>query len=125
MKGKVSIIGVYPIQNKADVHFIELEIDEKPSLVDIGVFTQETPDRPRQDWQAAYDEHYLNSSGDDIIGDSMNLPEEDDAPTRLAFFLYFVNFDLPLLSQFGESKLPCATELPERLKDIIVFEDVD
>lgn len=125
MNDKVKVIGIYKIQENDDVHLIELEINEKPSIIDVGKFTQETPNVQREDWQVAYDEHYLTSAGDKVIGDYLRLPENDKSPTRLTFFLYFINFELPLLSQFGEIELMCATLLPERLKNIITFEDAD
>jgi len=89
MGKKIDIIGIYQIPNNADVHLIELEIDEKPSLIRVGEFTQAVPNSPREDWQAACDECYLNSIGDKIIGDYFRLPENDEAPTKLAFFLFY------------------------------------
>ena len=125
MNDKLNIIGVYEIEGHKDVHLIELQINEKPSLIDVGQFTQENPSQPKDDWQVAYDEYYLNSIGDKVIGDFLNLPLNDNIPTRLIFFLYFINFDLPLITQFGVVELQSAIKLPKRLESIITFEDVD
>lgn len=125
MNEKVKVIGVYHVEGYSDVHLIELEIWEKPSSIDMEEITQEIPNRERLDWQAPYDEHYLNTTGDKVIGDYFKLPVSDTQPTRLVFFMYFLDFDSPLLSQFGEIKLSSPTPMPERLKDIIVFEEVD
>lgn len=119
----IEVIGVYPINE--DVHLIEVRLQAKPSELDMGKFTQENPDLPRGSWQVAYDEQYLNESGDQVIGDGSNMPEEDRAPTRVAFFLYFVTFNTPLRTPMEEIRLPSPTPLPERLKNIIHFVDVD
>lgn len=88
MNDNVKVIGVYNIDDNNDAHLIELEINEKPSLIDIGMFTQEVINVPEDEWQVAYDEHYLNSTGEKIIGDYLNLPQNNMAPTRLAFIFY-------------------------------------
>lgn len=125
MNDKLNIIGVYDIEGHEDVHLIELLINEKPSLIDIGQFTQENHSQPKDNWQVAYDEYYLNFAGDKVIGDCIDLPINDDVPTRLTFFLYFINFDLPLITQFGKIELLSATKLPKRLESIIDFENAD
>ncbi len=125
MNDKLNIIGVYEIEGHKDVHLIELLINEKPSLIDVGQFTQENPSQPKDKWQVAYDEYYLNSTGEKVIGDFFDLPINDNTPTRLTFFLYFINFDLPLITQFGIIELQPAIKLPKRLESIITFEDVD
>jgi hypothetical protein len=119
----VEIIGVYPIN--PDVHLIELKLDNKPSEINLDDFRQRIPNVPRENWQAAYDEHFLNETGNQVIGDFFKKPLEDKPPTRLIFFLYFVNFEAALKTPFGDIVLPSPAPLPQRLKDIIVFEDAD
>lgn len=119
----VEVIGVYEVNE--DVHLIELKIDTKPSDVNVEGFTQEIEGVSKDDWQVAYDEYYLNDEGSKVIGDFFNKPVEDLTPTRIAFFLYFVDFTMPLLTPFGEVNLPSPLPMPKRLKDIIEFEEVD
>ncbi|SOC45089.1 hypothetical protein [Ureibacillus acetophenoni] len=119
----VEVIGVYEVNE--DVHLIELKIDTKPSDVNVEGFTQEIEGVSKDDWQVAYDEYYLNDEGSKVIGDFFNKPAEDLTPTRIAFFLYFVDFTTPLLTPFGKVNLPSPLHMPERLKDIIEFEEVD
>lgn len=120
----VEVIGVYPINS--NVHLFEVMLnDNKPSEVNVDEFTQEILNEPKENWQAAYDERYLNESGDRVVGDFFEKPLEDIAPTRLAFFMYYVNFNTPLITPYGEVALPFPSPLPQRLKDIIVFDEVD
>lgn len=119
----VEIFGVYAVNE--EVHLIEVTIHKKPSEVNVEGFTQETPGVSRDNWQVAYDEYYLNEQGDKVIGDYFEKPINDESPTRLTFFLYFLDLSLPLLTPFGQVDLPTASPMPQRLKDIIEFENAD
>ena len=120
----LSIIGVYSIPETDDVKLIEIVIDRSPSSVEVDKFTQLDKSIPKSSWQTAYDEHYLNENGTEVIGRFGEFPT-DILFTRLAFFLHFVDFDKPLLSQFGELWLPLESPIPDRLKKIIKYEPVD
>lgn len=120
---KVRIIGVHPINN--EVHLLEIMVNTPPSEFDVSDFTQDVPGQPRENWQAAYDEYYLSEQGDVIIGDFLHAPRNDTGVSRLAFFMYFLNFDTPLITPFGKLKLPDPTPVPSRLSRIIDFEEVD
>jgi hypothetical protein len=121
----IRIVGVYNLPENEDVSLIEAIIDAPPSKVDMGKFTQENPSLPQSSWQVAYLEHYLNENGDALACDLYDLPEDDLPPTRAAFFLYFVELKKPLITPFGEVTLPVKQRIPERLINIIHFEDVD
>jgi len=122
-KPELNIIGVYAIPEEQEVKLIEIVINCPPSKIDAGMFTQPEYDIPKSSWQVAYDEHFLNVDGTEIIGRYGDNEILDGIPfTRIAFFLYFVDFDKPLLSQFGEHQLPVESPIPDRLKNIIVFE---
>jgi len=117
-----SIIGIYEIANTPDVHLIELFLDIPPSEVNVSTFTQKDDSLPEDCWQVAYDEHYLCKDGVTVIGrfgDQFSLSKE--FTTRIAFFLYFLNFDKPLTTQFGEIALSSPKPMPERLSGIIEF----
>lgn len=119
------VIGVYTVAEEPNVHLVELELQEKPSLIGVGSFTQENPNIPRDNWQIAYDEYYLNAEGEKVIGNYNSLPGKDDIPTRLTFFMYYLDFSIPLQSQFGELVLPGASPMPDRLSKIITYVAAD
>jgi hypothetical protein len=119
----VEVLGVYEVNE--DVHLIEIKVETKPSVVNVEDFTQEVEEVPEEDWQVAYDEYYLNDEGNEVIGDFFNKPTEDLSPTRITFFLYFVDFSIPLSTPYGKVSLPSSTQIPNRLKYIIEFEEVD
>lgn len=125
MKGKVEVIGVYSVEVTKEVHLVEVLVQALPSSFDVSDFTQEIKGQPKSNWQVAYDEYYLNSNGNAIIGDSLRIPKEETAMTRMTFYLYFIDFNKPLITPFGNVSLPRPTTMPARLKDIINFEDVD
>lgn len=79
----------------------------------------------KEEWQVAYDEYYLNETGDITIVDFFKKPEKNSSPTRLTFFFYFVDFTTPLSTPYGKVDLPSPSLMPKRLKDIIDFEEVD
>ena len=120
----LSIIGVYSISESDEVKLIEMLIDCTPSKVEIDKLTQPEKDTPKSSWQAAYDEHYLSEDGTKVIGRFGKIPT-NITYTRLAFFLHFVDFEKPLLSQFGELWLPAESPIPDRLKIIVKYEPVD
>jgi hypothetical protein len=125
MAKELQVIGVYKIEENADVHLIELIMPAIPSEVQVDEITQEISDEPRENWQVAYDERYLNSTGDKIIGDYFDLPKENVWPTRIAFFLYCIDFSKPILTQFGPVSLSQPIKVPDRLRSIISFKDID
>lgn len=122
---KTNVVGVYETVNNPDIYLIELEIDASPSYIDVSSFTQRDDDLPEDEWQAAFDEYYLNEEGTEVIGDFLNYESLKGEKTRLVFSMYFVDTDKPLLSQFGEILLPNPSALPERLSEIIEIDDED
>ena len=124
---KANILGVYtvPHTDKKDrVKLIEIFAECPPHHVNVNYFTQIEPDVPRENWQAPYDEHYLNESGTQIIGDFSKIPSGTSF-TRLAFFIHFVDLKKPLSSQFGILTFPAESPMPKRLKNIINFTEAD
>ena len=125
MPDKVIIIGIYPVQENKDAHMIEVLVNAQPSEFDVGKFTQENPSLPQDNWQVAWDEHYLNESGDTVIGDYFNKPGNDAESTRLVFYLFGLDFERPLLTPFDPVPLPRPTPMPKRLEEIVHFEEPD
>ena len=120
----INIIGVYNVPMEPDVRLVEICVACPPTQLDVGKFTQREDGVKESNWQAAYNEHYLNENGTEVIG-KFGVAPTDAASTRLVFFLYFLNINEPLLSQFGELPLPSETQLPQRLESIIDFEAAD
>jgi hypothetical protein len=115
---QIEIIGVYPIEADEPVHLIELRVRGAGRVFDIGEFTQEDSERPRDNWQVPYDEQILSASGDEVLADGYRAskrPELWRGDMRLAFFFHYLDFEQPLRTPFGEVSLPTETELPQRL----------
>ena len=121
---KTELIGVYTIPNHDDVKLIELVVGENLNEFDPIQITQEQRGLDKMDWQTAYDEKYLNSEGNEIIGDDFEKPN-GLTRFRLVFFFHYLDFNKPLISQYGLIKLKNVTELPERLSKIIEYEPID
>ena len=121
---KTELIGVYTIPNHDDVKLIELVVGENLNDFDPIQIAQEQKGMDKMDWQTAYDEKYLNSEGNEIIGDDFEKPN-GLTRFRLVFFFHYLDFNKPLISQYGLIKLKHATELPERLSKIIDYEPID
>jgi hypothetical protein len=121
----VQLLGVYKINGTSDVHLIELIINTSPTDVDVSSFTQKDDKLSKDSWQTAYDEHFLNEDGSQVIGTFIEQDSLIGDKTRVAFYMYFIDFRKPLLSQYGEIWLPQPSPMPERLSKIIPFEPVD
>jgi hypothetical protein len=122
MAAETRVLGVYEVGSSSDVHLIEAEVDGRPTEVDVGLFTQENPALPEASWQVAYDERYLSEDGTEAGYSPSDVPDAE--PTRLAFFLHFLDFDRPIRTPGGEVMLPPPQPTPDRLKQI-EYEDVD
>lgn len=121
----VQLLGVYKINGTSDVHLIELNINTSPTDVDISSFTQKDDKLSKGSWQTAYDEHFLNEDGTQVMGTFIEQDNLKGDKSRIAFFMYFIDFRKPLLSQYGEIWLSQPSPMPERLSKIIPFEPVD
>lgn len=112
---KIEVIGVYVVPNHDRVHLLEIKTEE--TAIDFGLFTQEDKEQPAESWQTAYDELFLNSRGDKIIDLNTGF--------RATFFFHHLDFNKPFRTPFGEVKLPASEAMPERLKKVIQYHDVD
>jgi len=119
------LLGVYQVKGTSDVHLFELQINTPPKNVDVSSFAQKDDKLPKDSWQTAYDERFLNEDGTEVIGSFLEQNSLIGEKTHIVFFLYFVDFNKPLLSQYGEILLPEPSSMPDRLSRIIEFEPVD
>jgi hypothetical protein len=120
----MELIGIYIVDDNANVHLIEIQFDNSPDNVDVGQITQELEGQPRENWQSPWDEKYLDDKGEEIIGDYFDIPK-DELKTRLLFFFHNLNFSKPLLTQDGQLNLTKPTSLPKRLQEKVKYERPD
>ena len=98
---------------------LELVINTSADEIDLALFTQADESLPEDEWQVAYDEHYLNTDGTEIVGDFIEKPKNSEQKTRIVFYMWFLDFNSDLITPFGNVRLTKPTVLPERLKRII------
>ena len=115
----VEVVGVYPVPEAPEpCHLVEVIVTDAPEL-DVGEFTQETPRQPPENWQAPWDERFLNAHGD---SEDPGAAERRRGSLRLAFFFHYLDADRPLETPFGPVPLPTPTDRPSRL-DWLQYEE--
>lgn len=119
----VKLIGLYSVDENPEASLLELLINRRADQINIEEFTQEIQNEPRNSWQAPFGEKYLSLDGETIIGDDFDLPKFFTDTTRITFFIYFLNPAKPLLTPFGQLLLTKIQAQPQRIKDLIKFED--
>jgi hypothetical protein len=120
----MELLGVYTVDNNPDVHLIELKFSISPDKVEPGKITQQIDGQPKGNWQSPWDEKYLDDKGENIIGDAFDIPRDGNT-TRLIFFLHYIDFSRPLLTQGGQLALVAPTMMPNRLKGKLFYERPD
>lgn len=118
------LIGIYKIDGVDCANLVEIIFEEEICDFDCGEITQEIRNQDKLDWQTAYDEKYLNPDGTKIIGDDFDQPKEL-VSFRIVFFFHYLDISKPLISQYGLINLTEIKELPERLKKLIEYREVD
>lgn len=103
MANAARVLGVHPIVADEPVHLVEIEIVGNVDAFDFNDITQEVPGKPRNNWQAAYDEQQI---------------AEEPGRVRYAFFFHTLDLSKPLQSSFGSLKLPAESPLPDHLQKI-------
>ncbi len=122
MDPDVEIIGVYAVPDCPDVHLLEVSVNAPAAAFDVADFTQDDPAQPQENWQVAYDEHYLNLTGDAVLGhDAKEVPRGHER-TRVAFFLHLIDFTRPLLTPCGPKPLPAPIAMPARLGTVVIYD---
>jgi hypothetical protein len=112
----VEVIGVHPVPDVPECFLIEVVIEGSTAVPDFGKFAQSIADRPRSEWQVAYDEQLLNDEGERVLTDvSLHPPSVWPRRARVAFYLHVLNLDRPLATPFGEVTLPRPSDVPARL----------
>jgi hypothetical protein len=112
----IDVLGIYPVEAPEPCHIIELMIREHIGVLDVGAFTQESPDQPPSNWQVPWDERILNADGTkDVLGQFPAQIKADGTPLRLVFFFHYLDFHRPLMTPTGKLALEPPVEKPDRL----------
>lgn len=106
------------------VVLIEVVVKNRDDKFQIYDFTQELEGRPRDGWQAPWEEAYLAHDGESLKYERWSeLPPDKDL--RIAFYLHYYQPAKPLLTSYGERNCPPVEAMPTRLKRSVPYEPVD
>jgi len=119
-ENRVRLIGTYQEEQIPDVVLIELAIQDERKNIDFGQITQVIEGKDKMEWQVPWDEKFLDSTGENIIGEPLS-PNENGI-VRTVFFFHYINVSQPLLTQYGAISIANPTSMPERLKNIIRYQ---
>ncbi len=120
---QINLLGVYSVPEKQEVYLLEFMIKTPPENIVVDEFTQVLVGLDRSNWQVPWDEKYLDESGQEIIGDWLEIPKGHQGNSRFTFFFHHLNFDLSFTTPFGEVDLIEVSELPKRLSSLIHYEE--
>ncbi len=124
MNPLIEVVGVYVVPDAADARLVEVVADLPPHDLDLGLFTQEEPSQPRENWQAPWMEQWLDETGERVLTEPFDSPPEGLDKSRVVFFLHYLSPDRPLITPEGEVPLPPPSLMPARLSDV-EYEAVD
>lgn len=103
---------------------VEVLVRNREERFKVGDFTQSQDSVPRDNWQVAWAETYL-----DEVGEKLLVERWCDAPKtdtfRVAFFIHCWNPTAPLLTSYGERPCPVVQNMPERLQKLVPYEPID
>jgi hypothetical protein len=117
----VEIVGVYPVQAREPCHLVELLVGSCEGPFDLTLVTQRDRDQPRANWQVPYAEKMLDPSGERVEWDLWDRTGDEAlwrGDVRLVFFFHYLDTELPLVTPFGDIRVPTPTERPARLDGI-------
>lgn len=126
----MSIINYGCYDFNDNVLLIELELTVSTDSIRWSEIAAPIEGVPADNWQVPYMEQYLSSDGTEKICETYTEPSPAAAPCRVAFFIYKTeewygrNAEI-LRTPYGNISLNQPQPLPERLAEIIEFEDVD
>lgn len=112
------------IETLENVVLIEVIVDNKSGKFDVSDFTQRIENIPKDNWQVAWAETYLNDDGDSLAVERWSTPPKTDT-LRIAFFIHEWKSDIPLSTSFGDIDCPAIKPMPERLAQLVPYEPVD
>ena len=120
----INLIGAYKYRD--DVTLIEITIDESPDKLQLDEFYLLEKGVSRKDSQAPYLEQFLDLEGKIRISDIYgNVESVNESKSRVAFFMFYVNIKSVIKTPYGELMIEKIDSLPNRLKHIVEFEEVE
>ena len=115
----ISLHGCYNF-NKTHI-VVELSLDMTPDEIDWFGFSVPEEGVDEFDRIIPHMEQYLTADGTDKLCDAWDEPEEQEKPTRIAFFLRKSNCNI-LETPYGNVDISVTERLPLRLKEILEYE---
>jgi len=112
---KIEVIGVYLVEAPEPVHLVELRIRECTRHLDVGEITQQVVGQPKANWQAPWDERFLNADGTAVLNPARPDKVPEDSELRLVFFFHYLDQEQPFLTPAGPVGVPTPKERPARL----------
>jgi hypothetical protein len=88
--------------------------------LDLCLFTQPVAGRDRSNWQAPYDEHFLDASGQ-LLDEKHPYEQPAIGTFRLVFYFHYFDPGRPLEGPIGPIRLPAESTIPARLSFIHYF----
>jgi len=122
MNNQTNFIGCYDFNSEAIL--LEMIIDEYPNEIDFTEFCVPDDTQKKENWQVAYMEQFLNLDGTCKLCETYDTPTEQSKPTRVAFFL-FKTENQKLSTPYGDFSIANPQQLPDRLVDLIEFDECD
>lgn len=120
MKGNaMTVNGVYNFSKF--YYLVEITFDLTPDEIDWFGFSVPEEGVSEFDRVIPYMEQYLTTDGLDKLCDAWDEPEEQEKPTRVAFFIKKSTGNV-LETPYGDVPLSSDIKTPERLRKIIEFE---
>jgi len=113
---QIELIGVYPVISAEPCHLIELGISCFNRNMNMDAFTQILTEVDRENWQAPYDEAFLNPTGDALANKADQYTPPEGPNCRLVFYFHYLDFGEPLQTPAGPIRIPNSTPMPGRLK---------
>ncbi len=119
---KAILHGCYDF-NK-DAVLVEMILDDTPQSIDWAGFVVPNAELDRMRWQCPYMEQYLSLEGTEKLCGTYDVPKKENMPTRVAFFLFKTEDEI-LSTPYGDFSIKNMTPMPERLANIIEFDEFD
>src|SRR5438093_1328271 len=66
---------------------VEVAVSNADATFDVGDFVQEDPKLPRDNWQAAWAEAFLDTDGQELLVERWGSRPKDQSDFRVAFFI--------------------------------------
>ena len=112
-------------QNLGGAVLVEALVTEPDEAFSIGAFVHPNPDLPSINWQVAWCEKYLTPDGDRLLGEYRFNDVPSEPRFRVAFYIHFWKHENGLNGPYGALELPPVQPMPQRLWQLVPYEQVD